>query len=354
MNILVEKAPLFPTPNSIGTAKGRSTLGQFGQTLVSCLTSSKSESRAGAESLLQVCVSHGVFTVTALEKVASKLLPAEQRKVRPVLDSLGALQEENVASTNGSETTVSSRQASGRQTPSGRQSLSGRQTPSGRQSLSGRQTPSGRQSVTGRRTPSVSRSSSVRSRSLSRNGRQPLDVDVQDLIRDPSFHPLKCASPITSSKRQRLAKQRDHIPEYPEEPSNSVLQALKKAWSPLLPSESSEVLFPTAGIQKQDDAIDGCALLSRAISLCADEGENNLFIEHLDLVSRWFSIALCSRDATSGLDSLLMLLNNIFNSLQRQNYQLTDSESSILLPYLLEKAGAAKVSWRRIFCHELA
>jgi len=342
LEIMLEKAALFPTPHSAATLKGRSTLSQFGQTLVACLTSSKSESRASAESLLRACVTNGVFSTSDLNKVASKLLPAEQRKVRPVLESLGPSTAESSTSRTRSAT------------PTGRPS--GRQTPSGRQSLSGRQTPSGRQSVSGRRTPSVSRSqrsgasSTVRSRSVSRNGRQPLDIDVQELISDPNFNPLNSTTGSSTSKRQRMSKQRDHVPEYPEESTHiDILWALKKTWSPLLPSETVQVLFPKDGFQKQDDAIDGCVLLSHAITFLSKNGEQDVFMEQVDLVIRWVSIALSSRDATSGLDSLLLFLNDMFTFLHDERYQFADSESAMLLPYILEKSGSAKVNKERCF-----
>jgi len=88
-------------------------------------------------------------------------------------------------------------------------------------------------------------------------------------------------------------KQRDHIPEYPEEPLHiDVFKALKKTWSSLIPSETMQVLFPTNGILKQDDAIDGCTLLTRAVSLSAENGEQNIILEQVDLIIRWISIAL--------------------------------------------------------------
>ena len=264
--------------------------------------------------------------------------PAEQRKVQPTMESLSSLANENPSTRPRSST------------PNGGRPL-GRQTPSSRQSLSGRQTPSGRQSVSGRRTPSASRSqrtgtaSSSRPRSVSRNGRQPHDVDVEQLISDRKFNPLKPSHVLSISKWQRLMQQRDHIPEYPEEPLHiDVFKALKKTWSSLIPSETMQVLFPTNGILKQDDAIDGCTLLTRAVSLSAENGEHNIILEQVDLIIRWISIALCSRNQTSGLEPLLHFLHEFISFLHNESYQLLDSESAMLLPYIIERAGSTKVS----------
>jgi len=230
-----------------------------------------------------------------------------------VLDSLSGLKPEGAGAKNGARMRSA--------TPTGRQTPSGKQTPSGR-------------------TSSV--------RSASRNGRQSLGVGatvgIDYLVNDSVFHPLKSTSGATVSKRQRVSRQRDHIPVYPEEPAGKdAMSSLKKSWSILLPAESVEVLFPGSGFQKQDDATDGCALLSHALFLSSRDGEENVVIEQLDLILRWFSLALCSRETTSGMEPLLTLFSDLVALLHRQSYQFSDGESASVLPYILEKAGVAKV-----------
>lgn len=105
-----------------------------------------------------------------------------------------------------------------------------------------------------------------------------------------------------------------------------------------------KVLFPSSGIQKQDDAIGGCLLLSHAFGFLTRNGEQDIIMDQLDLIVRWVSFALCSRDATSGLEALLLFLNDIFTFLHSEEQQLSDLESAVLLPFVLEKAGSAKVS----------
>lgn len=173
-------------------------------------------------------------------------------------------------------------------------------------------------------------------------------VGIDNLVSDSNFHPLKSSSAAAVSKRQRVSRQRDHIPVYPEEPTGKdVMSSLKKSWSALLPAESVQVLFPGSGFQKQDDATDGCMLLSHALSLTSRDGEENIVIEQLDLILRWFSLALCSRETTSGMEPLLTLFSDLVALLHSQSYQLSDGESAAVLPYILEKAGVAKVRQRK-------
>jgi hypothetical protein len=184
-----------------------------------------------------------------------------------------------------------------------------------------------------------------------KGGRREVDKpsSIDSLINDPSFHPLKSVSAITISKLNRVVKQRDHIPEYPEEPTNKhSTMELKKSWTPLIPSQSIEILFPKGGIEKQDDSAMGCLLLSHALSLCSRSGERDVLLEQLDLILRWFNLAMCSRETTSGMESLLSFFVDLLTYLRNENYQLTDNESSSVLPYLLEKAGVAKV--RSVIC----
>jgi hypothetical protein len=122
-----------------------------------------------------------------------------------------------------------------------------------------------------------------------------------------------------------------------------LLYSLKKTWSPLLPSKSLDIFFPVSGIQKQEDAANGCELLVHAIGLVTADGEEHIFIDQLDLILRWFTYALCCRDNPVGMQSLVSFLLKMIPLLRQQNYQLSDTESSLLLPYILEKTGAAKV-----------
>ncbi len=341
---MTDRAEHFPTPNTT-TAKGRSTLALFAKALVGCLTSTKSGTRSSAETLLRDCMKYDVLSVSTIEKGASKLKPVEQGKVKTVVE---ALRSEGCVG-SGASVRAPSRASNynGSRAPSRASNYGGSRAPSRASNARSRsKTPGPRQG--GR---SMERSSSrmrprSRSTARSRPGTAAGPMDIEDLLSNPGFHPLKSHNISSSTKRQRAMRQREYIPEYPEEPTGKdTMLALKKAWSSLLPPQSIEVLFPAEGILKQDDATPGCALLSHAISILKSDGEEQLFIEQLDLIIRWFALALCCRDTTSGLESLLQFLTQMLSLVRDQGYQLSDSECSMFVPYVIEKAGVAKVRY---------
>jgi hypothetical protein len=135
-------------------------------------------------------------------------------------------------------------------------------------------------------------------------------------------------------------------PDYPEEPSGAlVFNDLKKAWSPLLPAESSKQLFPDGGIKKQDDAMEGFELLSRAIVMeRADEG--CAIGEQFSFMWKWMTYVLCCKESTVGLQALLQLASDLVDHLRSISYELSDLEAMTFVPHLFDKASAAKVSPR--------
>ena len=340
-----DRAAYFPT-------RSRNIESQMASTMVRCLGSSKADIRASAEGILRNGVSHGTLSTSSIERGASRLKPAEQRKVRPVLDSLESSE-------------IRRPQSVSRQSPSRRGSSRPRTSPNRPASSLSTKSPGRPGSSLNTKSPGRPGSSlkgrgrdrqsiGLRSRSISRSGRESLGSSskkssdsgpsLYDLINDPSFHPLKSGNQNTLSKSQRMVRQRSHQPEYPEMQSgNDLFYSLKKTWSPLLPIKSLDIFFPTSGIQKQEDAANGCELLVHAIGLVTADGEEYIFIDQLDLILRWFTYALCCRDNPVGMQSLISFLLKMIPLLRQQNYQLSDTESNLLLPYILEKAGAAKV-----------
>jgi hypothetical protein len=158
-------------------------------------------------------------------------------------------------------------------------------------------------------------------------------------------NPLLGMSPSGSSKEARCSlasRQRENWPDYPAEPGSTSLKTLKKSWAPLLPSSSTSALFPPSGFRSQKDALGGCDIISSAIAL-SKEADDVVIINHLDLIMKWLACAICSRGDTVGMQSLLNLMVDLFALLRDQQYQLSDVEASFLLPYVLDKASAAKV-----------
>ena len=353
--VLVDRVHFFPKVGEGSKSKGKANEALFTEALLKCLTSSQSETRALAEDILRECIKVRAVRISTAEKAASKLINAERRKVQPILDRIGSIPveaiplEQSLRKNTDQPTTSAPSRNYGCKSP-GRPKSSASFQRTTKESPARTKITSPRSSLRSRDRNSLSR----RKRSMSRSRResaagskQGSDVSsiLADLMSDPAFHPLTSETAIKVSKSHRINKQREHLPEYPEEPSGKdVFSDLKRTWAPLLPHASVELLFPANGIRVQDDASIGCELLSRGTEMIIESGDENVIINQIDLIIRWFSYALCSRETTKGMQSLISFLIKLATVLRNEQYQLTDSESLRLLPYLLEKAGAAKVS----------
>lgn len=86
----------------------------------------------------------------------------------------------------------------------------------------------------------------------------------------------------------------------------------------------------------------GCALLCKAIEKDR-AGREEAIVDHIDVIFMWTSFALCSRESTVGLQSLITLFMRLFAFLEDHQYKLSDGEAFILLPHIFEKASIAKV-----------
>jgi hypothetical protein len=350
--IVCERIPYFPKVNAgnKSKAKAKTQEEEFAKAILKCLTSSKSESRSLAEDILKECITNRVLNISSVEKAASRMSNSEQRKVRPILDRLGSMAIENMPSEPSPPRKAAARPAS---TIPFRNS--GRESPARSKSTVPFQHSPARPKTGSQKTGRSRERNSLdhRKRSMSRNRRESASGSKQgsehsgafsDLMNDPAFHPLKSETAITMSKDHRISRQREHLPEYPEGPSGKdTLSDLKRSWAPLLPHSSVQILFPSSGIRVQDDASTGCELLSRGVEMVIESGEENVVINQIDLIIRWYAYVLYSRETTKGMQFLISFLLKLVTLLRNQQYEFTDSESIMLLPILLEKAGAAKV-----------
>jgi hypothetical protein len=310
----------LPNLDSVVSARAQTLGDKFAAVMVGCLTSSKSETRSGAEALLKACIEHDKLSLKSVKKGMKHLLPAQQRTVIPII---ARLPNPTPASLTG-----------------GKENDSPSEPPKQRRDL---------------KPASVSASARAPSRQPRRHdspktlhGKASASSSMQE---DNSFesessapcdsHPLVAIG--EKGKRPLASSRRINWPEHPEEPSSSgQLSALKKIWSPSLPSRSVAALFPIGGIQKQEDAKKGCALLRKAIDRDRT-GEEEAIVDHIDLIFMWIAFALCSRESTVGLQSLISLLLELFLFFQDHGYKLSDAEANILLPHVFEKASISKV-----------
>ena len=314
------------TPNSISVHK------QLAKVIVLCLLSSKSETRSAMDKLLATCTKNDIVPLEDIDNEIRKLLPAQQRTVRSIIPKISKQDQELVDSF---------RQASSRASKPIRPSSSSQQPV--RQMIARNNQPN---------RPSSSSQQPVR-HAIAKSNQVPAALSSHDAPASVAYdeaNPLLSSS-AKSTKEQRLSllSRGDHWPEYPEEPGGSAtLQTICKSWSQLISTSSIQVLFPNGGIRSHEDAVGGCELLSRSIEY------SESFLLQLDLIFKWTACALFSRDHTSGLRSLLSMLQLLLKRLRELSYMIHDSEATILFPSILEKAGVAKSQFRDQFLDVLS
>ena len=309
-------------------SQGGSTLGErLAKVVVKGLSSSKTEIRSSSESLLDECVKNGAIGIGTVKKIASRQKPAIQRAIAPVIAKLSSPSCEAEPTVAGEESAPSTERSAGDTQES---------VPVVRSSRS-----RAKRDIT---TNVAHRDTGAASTPAPRSPRRSTTVS----------HPLVATVGPSGQQKSKAAVRSMTWPEYPEEPSgNLVFGALKKAWSPLIPLESARELFPDGGIKKQDDAMAGFELLSRAIVM-EKEGEGLAIVEQLNFIWKWMTFVLCSKESTIGLQAFLQLALDLVDHLRSMNYELSDSEATTLVPHLFDKTSAAKVSLRRCVARVLS
>ena len=282
---------------------------QLSKVIVLSLLSSKKGSRAAAEKLLNTSLEGGVLSSDSLDEQISKLLPAQQRTLRAVIPKHSTKDKELIDTFKKSTTRARNR-------------------------------PMTTSTQLSSRREAITRPSSA---SL-----PPAIATAKNLspANEPPHNPLESSS-TRSLKSQRLGRN-NSWPDYPEEPSGMSLQSLQKVWSQLVPTTSASLLFPKGGIKSHQDSVNGCVILTQALEY-SKKHDNCSFIDQLDLIFRWCTIALLARDHTAGLRSLLSLLQLLFERLSEVSYVMSNEEASILLPHLLDKSGVAKSQFKDQF-----
>lgn len=337
-------ADQLPNLDEVVVARGQSLGEKAAQAFVKCLTSSKSETRSKAETLLTICVKvrgttalntrvlamwllfslaansllgcqNAILSLDRIRGSTERMKPAQQRSVGPILAKLSRAVPSPGEKENMPDTAVHTKEAVRQPSKSSREGY--------------------RKSV-GQMLPT---SSSINDKKEISKG----DHKPRSPRSEAPVHPLIPTSGLAGQEKSRSALRSMTWPEYPEEPLGSdIFNQMKKAWVPILPPTSVTSFFPPGGIRKQDDGKRGCELLAKAI-LMERAGEGVAIEEHLDLIFRWIAIVLCSKEHTVGLQALLSLLGDLFVYLQEIKYELSDSEALLLMPFVFEKASLAKV-----------
>lgn len=298
----------LPNLDHVNSQRGETLGGRFAKVIVDGLTSSKADIRGASESLLQACVDENVFNISTAKRSASRLKPAKQRSIGPILAKMSSIDE-----------------------PKEPEETNKLNTPQ----------------ITGRRMQNSSRKSilptkpKTTGRTHNDSGHERQKGSISEVLE--STHPL-IGNGITSGRQKSASAMRMMTwPEYPEEPSgNTYFNGLKKVWSPLLPSESVKILFPARGIHRHDDAKAGCELLKRAVELDKSE-KGNTVSDQFGIILKWSVHVLCQKETTAGLQELLSFFSQLFSHMMERNHELSDSETGVLLPFIWDKTSAAKV-----------
>ena len=296
----------LPSSDSITVLRGQPVGDRYAAVLIDCLTSSKSETRSAALSLLEGSMETGVVGSENVKKATDRLKPALQRSVGPLI---AKITKKNL-SVKGMEESIATK------------------------------------SVNERNQGTLKRLDALPSIIKEKNESRATQIprlSTGDQFPSKATVPLSLHPFISDSSRQISSGTRSIIwTEYPEEPHGSVLENLKRSWTPLLPQSTVTALFPNSGIRKQDDAKAGIEVISRALVMDRKNGGNSS-LEQLDVILKWIMFALCSKESTTGLVDILALLKDFFGFLLQSQRELSDGEALEIVPYLFDKASCAKV-----------
>jgi len=154
-----------------------------------------------------------------------------------------------------------------------------------------------------------------------------------------------CALKRHSGKAKREAEaKRGRWPKPPEIPGRDEVDLLRIMWEKLLLPEVLNVFFP-AKMGSQDCGLPGIDLLERSL-----DADPDAFVDHLDLIFKWFSLRLAERENVQALQAMLNLMVRLFDMLRGiEGYQLLDFEAHSFVPWILEKAGQPKDRFRLLF-----
>jgi len=328
LKFVTQQIKYFPRSDSITSSKLKSSLLEFTVQVVGCLTSSKSETRSAAETLLTEGSNTGLFQGSALDKGISVLLPAQQRSVQNIIANVkGALPTEGQKSS--ADVQERGRRSKEPNTPQ-------------------------------KENPSKLRGNSrsqrdLRSKKMDNMKMQPsrknLEKDDSDSISTlDSSQPLHLVPDSYVPKKPfRINGSRDNWPSFPDEPDDDAFSTLKKNWSPLIPQSSVAVLFNISSKKTQEDCQLGCKLLRNAIHYSSNNSEDLSCIDQLDLILKWIVLFFCMREHTSGLQALLTLCEELLAFLGSRGYNFLKNEAENFLPHLVEKGAAAKGRFRENF-----
>lgn len=315
--LLLGIAEHIPNLDEVASTRGQTLGERLSSAIVECLTSSKSETRSAASSLLDVCIENGVVSLESIRKATERLKPATQRTLGPMIAKFA------------------------RNAPSsarnGKENLATDDTRVAKQRTAA-------MTVAAVPAPAATKPMEREAKPVGRSSTQATNID-QAPKTETEQHPLVGRNGMRALKSSKTMV----WPEFPEEPLGSAIFGnFRKYWTVVLPPKTASDLFPSSGIRKQDDAIDGIEVLSRALEI--DRSSDPSIIEQqLEPVLKWISYVLCSKEVTVGLQALLSLTSDLISFLVERKRELSDSEAIAIVPFIFEKASISKGRFRDAF-----
>ena len=114
------------------------------------------------------------------------------------------------------------------------------------------------------------------------------------------------------------------------------MAVLRTQWEPLISDpELVALLFPASkfGPPNQDAAVPAVAELTTQLERCPH------ILQHADFILRWAAYALCMRETAGGLLRILQFVSVLFDRFRSERLTLSEAETTIIVPHLIEKSG---------------
>jgi hypothetical protein len=314
LHLLLTVADKLPNLDEVVSSRGQPLGEKYAIVVIECLTSSKSETRAAASSLLNTSVENGIVSMESIRKATECLKPAKQRSIGSLVARI-------------------SKSVPGASHPEKENLLGDKSSASANDKES-------TSLDSGSRIQNTKQASTNQTCSPERKKQTNSSATKEPETASPSSpkHPLV----LRTRKRVARSSRSVNWTEFPEEPYGSILEDLKRYWAPFLPPATVSALFPAGGVKQQDDAKEGCKVLSRALS--ADRSSGCSVVQgQLDLILKWITFALYSKETTTGLPDILSVLIDTLKYMVEINHELSDAEALEIVPFLLEKVSGAKV-----------
>ena len=319
LSFVLNRAAHFAKFDPVGSStKLRQLEQQLSMELLRCMCSAKAEVRSSGEKLMITFIEEEVITSESVNRGLSQLKPAQQRDVGAVVSKFTNLKSRPSATSHKPAV------AAVKTTAHDKRKVAERKVSS---------------------TLSATRSSKTEESAVA----EPRTGHPSTTATAASEHPFFGSAHVSSyiGKDQRtssLYRKRENWPDFPDLPDNELFgSTLKKNWAPLLDSVAAATFFPPSGMKKQDDSIDGCGVICRAIAYeTSNTLETSHVIDQLDLILKYLACAFCSKDNTSGLDAIIGVMTKILDFAISKDVQFSDFEARTIVPIVLEKSAAAK------------